>query len=307
MNTYRKKRNTKSKKTMRYKGGNKTNYERCEEIVESIQSAFSKYNHLPIDIECDIERNEEDRSKPYISFVIYKEGQFDSTKEKICFESMIFPFPNSTMISRYPTISIGNSCSIYVKPCSPELGVSTILKELAPILDKYNIYNIDVGDSTIFIYKNDTTGQLTDFATKYLYKLRYNRNFYCYYLSGPSNYRGIPMTALPEDIVWETAILPPRESIQNTSELGRILQSILAELCIEKIIDEEGLLTCVVSNNDWNTLLYIIELTKQIYDYVFAIVPHIELPKATGKRKTKSNETVRTRQSNRRAAHKTVV
>jgi len=285
------KQNAKSKRrTMRMKGGD--NYDVCEAIKASIDAAFAKYEYLPIMIDCDVTKNEEDRSKPYISFVIYKKGTFATTKEQICFESLIYPFPNSTMISRSPTISIGNSCSIYVKPCSDELGVSTILKELSPILIENNIHSVNVGDCSVFIYKNDTTNEMINFATKYLYKIRYNRSFYSYYLLGPSRYMGIPISDLPEDIVWDESILPARESVQNTSELAEQLQNKLNSLCMNKTI-EDGLLICVVSNENWELLLSIIHLIEQIYNYVFRIVPFVESPKEKETRKLEPEQSLR--------------
>jgi hypothetical protein len=135
-------------KKMSQKGGN-SNIEDCERLAQVIEIAFTKYKNLNIDIECNVDEDKytypvSDRS-PYVSFIIYKKGTYSTTKDEICFESIIYPY-NINSLSRLPIIQIGTSCSIYVKPCN-SLSVSTILKELRPILNEFNITNLEVEKS----------------------------------------------------------------------------------------------------------------------------------------------------------------
>jgi len=250
----------------------KKNKQYARKIRDDIKSAFSKYANLPITIYISLGHNYDDDTKPTIEFDILKQGTFSSLKEQTCFQSVIYPFQKSTMLSKYPIIQIGSSCSIYVKPCD-QLSVSTILKELKPILERYRINEVNVGDSTIFLYTNETRDQEINFPTKYLYKMRYNKDFYCYYLFGNSNYTGLPLSELSSDILQEISSLNLNlpVTITNTSQLGEFLQKKVASFCVDKFINDDGQLVCVVVNEQWQNLLALISLIEKIYNRLFGI------------------------------------
>jgi len=273
------KRNRKTKKRIikrnkrlykKQKGGDEEekNQQYAQEIADAITSAFSKYETLPITIDVSVEHNYEDSTKPMIEFNIRKKGIV--SEENLCFQSIIYPFPESTMLSNKPIIQIGSSCSVYVKPCD-QLSVSTILKDLKPILERYGIREVNVGDRTIFLYTNEARDQEINFPTKYLYKMRYNKDFYCYYLFGNSSYTGVPISGLSPDILQEISIMNLPATITNTSQLGEFLQKKVASFCVDKIINEQGELVCVVKNEQWQNLLQLVSLIEKIYNRLFGI------------------------------------
>jgi hypothetical protein len=271
---------------MRKKGGNREEEHDeevriCDELSERINEAFAKYQEKhPIIILCGTEEKSTLNGLEHSNVELYiqKKRKSLSWKDQTCFQAVIQPdFGNRK--SR-PFIEIGTTCSVYVKPCEG-LSVSTVLAVLSPILKEYGIRNEDqlvVGDCSTYVYQKGSSDETEYLYTKILYNLRFNRSFYSYHLFGKkSNYHGESMTAI-KDVEWEP-FLPPRDSINNTAELGNLLKESLELLCKnvstdthgkkQRPVNEEGQAVCVVSDDNWELLLSLIAFSKKVHKAVF--------------------------------------
>jgi serine/threonine protein kinase len=252
------------------------NVKHCIEIQTQLKRAFKDfYKGKGLSIYFEITKNEEREfiTKPYINFIIYKEG-IENTKEKICFESQIYPFWKSSGLSDAPFLSIGSSCSILVKPCY-DLNVSTILKRLAKILHPHGIRGLDVGDISSFLYENKQSKETKEFRTKYIYQTKSGKPFYEYYFSTSqeTGYEGEPISKMKINLEEERLLLTTAEKgkIQNTSQLVSVLQKKMAAFCKEKYTDSCGLPVCVIDNADWSKLMGILDFIKELYDKLFSV------------------------------------